>query len=102
MQLALSDFELFQNQQLPGKNLHTALNDEDDNDDEADRSGKSYFWTVSNSSTTGARKSCTTVSEEKWKFSCTTKCQFWEGGKWSEELFTFLLFFNLISLVAAK
>ena len=43
MQLALSDFELFQNQQLPGKNLHTALNDEDDNDDEADRSGKSYF-----------------------------------------------------------
>ena len=44
MQLALSDFELFQNQQLPGKNLHTALNDEDDNDDEADRSGKSYFF----------------------------------------------------------
>ena len=32
MQLALSDFELFQNQQLTSKNLHAAHNDEDDDD----------------------------------------------------------------------
>ena len=33
MQLALSDFELFQNQQLTSKNLHAAHNDEDDDDE---------------------------------------------------------------------
>ena len=36
MQLALSDFELFQNQQLTSKNLHAAHNDEDDDDDDDD------------------------------------------------------------------
>ena len=39
MQLALSDFELFQNQQLTSKNLHAAHNDEDDDDDDDDDSG---------------------------------------------------------------
>ena len=36
MQLALSDFELFQNQQLTSKNLHAAHNDDDDDDDDDD------------------------------------------------------------------
>ena len=36
MQLALSDFELFQNQQLTSKNLHAAHNNEDDDDGDDD------------------------------------------------------------------
>ena len=35
MQLALSDFELFQNQQLTSKNLHAAHYDDDDDDDDS-------------------------------------------------------------------
>ena len=56
---------------------------------------QNLFWTVSNCSTTGAKKSWATVGEEKWKFSCTTKCQFEEVSKSSEEVFSFS---NLISL----
>ena len=44
MQLALSDFELFQNQQLTSKNLHAAHNDDDDDDDSGDNDEEPMHW----------------------------------------------------------
>ena len=44
MQLPLSDFELFQNQQLTSKNLHAAHNDDDDDDDSGDNDEEPMHW----------------------------------------------------------
>ena len=113
MQLALSDFELFQNQQLTSKNLHAAHKDDDDDDDfcdnddgcelqlfesdgdEQDFNSKldaTLFGLFQTAQQLLPGKSwATTVSEEKWKFSCTTKCQFHEVSKSSGEVFSFFL-----------